>query len=264
MVGPLANVARFSSTRRIAYKYQPETHVSAITNEMTQGLEKMTGTPAYKAKVLIVDDHPIVRQGIAQIINYQPDLFSCCEAGDALEALGALNHCDHPHDLAIIDISLGSISGIELIKALRVRHASLPVLVMSMHDELLYAERVLRAGAQGYIMKQAPTDQVLAAIHQVLRGEIYLSPAVREKILQQRVDPRNTTTTSPIDGLSDRELEVLRLIGLGLSTRDIAETLHRSMKTIETHRARLKTKLKLGNTTQLVHFAVHWVETYYH
>ncbi len=221
----------------------------------------MTGTPSCKANVLIVDDHPIVRQGIAQMINDQPDLLNCCEAGDALEALGALNHCDHSHDLAIIDISLGSISGLDLIKAMRVHHAALPVLVMSMHDELLYAERALRAGAQGYITKQAHTDQVLAAIRQVLRGGIYLSAAVQEKIVQQRIDSHYTTASLPIDGLSDRELEILRFIGLGLSTRDIAATLHRSIKTVETHRARLKTKLKLDNATQLVRFAVQWVET---
>lgn len=220
-----------------------------------------------KRKVLIVDDHPIVRQGIAQLINRESDLEVCCEAGDAEQAIEALhkysgngsNGC--AMDIAIVDMSLPGLSGIELIKTMRTRHPDLPVLVISMHDETLYAERALRAGAKGYIMKQEATEKVLTAIRQILLGEIYISEKMRAKILQRIIDNRFETPSSPVSRLSDKELEVLHLIGKGLRTSDIARELHRSVKTVEAHRANIKDKLNLKNSTELVRFAVQWLES---
>jgi DNA-binding NarL/FixJ family response regulator len=220
-----------------------------------------------KRKVLIVDDHPIVRQGIAQLINHESDLEVCCEAGDAEQAIETLYKCSghgsngHATDIAIVDMSLPGISGIELIKSMHIRHPDLPVLVISMHDETLYAERALRAGAKGYIMKQEATEKVLTAIRQILLGEIYISETMRSKILQRIIDNRFETPSSPVSRLSDKELEVLHLIGKGLRTSDIARELHRSVKTVEAHRANIKDKLNLKNAAELVRFAVQWLES---
>lgn len=210
-----------------------------------------------KIRVLIVDDHPIVRQGIAQLINQEADLSACCEAGNAQEALDIIER-DMP-DILLVDISLGGISGIELVKILKSRHPKIPALVISMHDESLYAERALRAGARGYIMKQEATEKMLAAIRQVTRGDIYLSERMQAKILQ-RVLGSDDSGLSPIDLLSDRELEVFRLIGHGFATRHIARELNRSVKTVETHRAHLKDKLGLKNAAELTRYAVQWIE----
>lgn len=212
-----------------------------------------------KTPVMIVDDHPIVRQGIALLINQQQDMEACCEAGsaeEALESLGAKGHSTP--DLAVVDLSLGGMSGLDLVKTLRSRFPDLPVLIMSMHDESLYAERVLRAGARGYIMKQEATEKILTAIRQILRGEIYVSDRMRTRMLERLVDNRADSSESPLACLSDRELEVLRLIGEGLSTGDIARDLHRSVKTIEAHRANIKEKLDLKNAAELVRFAIQW------
>lgn len=219
-----------------------------------------------KSKILIVDDHPIVRQGIAQLINRESDLEVCGEAGDAEQAMEALNRssangttrCDT--DIAIVDMSLPGVSGIELIKTIHAHYPDMPVLVISMHDESLYAERVLRAGAKGYIMKQEATENVLTAIRQILHGEIYISERMRSKILQRIIDHGFETPSSPVSRLSDKELEVLRLIGRGLRTSEIARELHRSVKTVEAHRANIKEKLSLKNATELVRFAVQWAE----
>lgn len=210
-----------------------------------------------KIRVLIVDDHPIVRQGIAQLINQEPDLTTCCEAGSAQEALDLMTK-DTP-DILLVDISLDGVSGIELVKMLKSRHPKTPALVISMHDESLYAERALRAGARGYIMKQEATEKVLTAIRQVLQGNIYLSERMQGKILQ-RVLSGDDSGLSPIDLLSDRELEVFRLIGHGFATSDIARELNRSVKTVETHRAHLKDKLNLKNAAELTRYAVQWIE----
>lgn len=212
-----------------------------------------------KTPVMIVDDHPIVRQGIALLINQQQDMEACCEAGsaeEALESLGAKGRSTP--DLAVVDLSLGGMSGLDLVKTLRSRFPDLPVLIMSMHDESLYAERVLRAGARGYIMKQEATEKILTAIRQILRGEIYVSDRMRTRMLERLVDNRTDSSESPLACLSDRELEVLRLIGEGLSTGDIARDLHRSVKTIEAHRANIKEKLDLKNAAELVRFAIQW------
>lgn len=212
-----------------------------------------------KTKVLIADDHPIVRQGIVQLINREDDLEVCCEAGDAEQALEALEKC--VSEIAIVDISLPGISGIELIKTMRVNYPDLPILVISMHDESLYAERALRAGARGYVMKQEATEKVLIAIRHILRGEIYISDKMQSKILQRIIDNHLEVAPTPVSCLSDKEFEILRMIGMGFRTIDMASELKRSVKTVEAHRANIKEKLGLKNSTELVKFAVQWVES---
>jgi DNA-binding NarL/FixJ family response regulator len=210
-----------------------------------------------KSRILMVDDHPIVRQGMAQFLNLQDDLRLCCEAGNAEEAMAAMAACNHA--LAIIDISLDGDSGLGLIKTLHHRYPGLALLAMSMHDESLFAERTLRAGASGYLMKQEATENILLAIRQVLSGDIYLSAAMHSRLLRRLVAPRGGVP-GPIAGLSEREFEVLHFLGLGFGTRQIAEKLHRSIKTIEAHRASLKEKLGLKSATELVRFAVQQME----
>lgn len=213
---------------------------------------------AVKHRILIVDDHPIVRQGIAQLINQESDLLVCCEAGDADEAMEKFRSCHH--DVAIVDISLAGVSGIELLQMLRQRGSEIPVLVMSMHDESLYAERALRAGARGYIMKQEATEKILTALRQILKGDIYVSDKMRSRMLQRLIDNRPEENASPVSTLSNRELEILRMIGQGFGTGEIARELKRSVKTIEAHRANIKDKLGLKTAAELVRFAVQWVE----
>lgn len=217
----------------------------------------MPEATAHRHKVFIVDDHPIVRQGISRLIDQEADLMTCCEASSAQEAIDILKTCFA--DIMLVDISLDGVSGIELVKMLKSQHHKIPALVISMHDESLYAERALRAGARGYIMKQEATEKMLTAIRQVLRGDIYLSERMQGKILQ-RVLAGDDSGLSPIDLLSDRELEVFRLIGKGYATSDIAQELNRSVKTVETHRAHLKDKLALKNAAELTRYAVRWVE----
>lgn len=213
--------------------------------------------PVVRRRILMVDDHPIVREGMAKFLNLQDDLHLCCEAGNAQEALAMLHDCNP--DLAIVDMTLRGDSGLELVKTLRHRHPRLPILVMSMHDEGLFAERALRAGANGYLMKLEATAHILAAIRQVLTGNIYLSEAMHNRIAQRLLAP-GKTANGPIGGLTEREFEVLHLIGLGFGTRQIAEKLSRSVKTIEAHRANLKDKLNLPHGPDLVRFAVQWLD----
>ncbi len=210
-----------------------------------------------KARILMVDDHPIVREGMAQFLNLQDDLHLCCQASNAREALAAMSICDHA--LAIVDISLDGDSGLELIKTLRRRYPKVAILTLSMHDESLFAERALRSGANGYLMKQEGTRDILLAVQQVLAGNIYLSAAMHSGLTQRLVMPRRIDL-SPLAGLSEREFEILHLIGLGFGTRQIAEKLNRSIKTIEAHRANLKEKLQLKSGWELVRFAVKFLE----
>lgn len=217
-----------------------------ITNESTRDCGK--------TKVFVVDDHPIVREGIGQLINRQPDLTVCGEAEEAHAALHALETLKP--DVLIVDISLNGPDGIELLKSIRARDAGLPVLILSMHDEALYAERALRAGANGYIMKQEATEKVLVAIRRILHREVYVSDRIAKDMLQQFVGGSPVAKRSPLAGLSDRELEVLRLIGEGHGTRQIAEELHLSIKTVESYQAHLKDKLSLRNARELVQYAV--------
>ncbi|MGD9787832.1 MAG: response regulator [Sulfuricellaceae bacterium] len=212
-------------------------------------------------KIMIVDDHPIVRQGIALLFDSQDDMRAVCEAGSGEEALASLTRSDGAcADLMVVDLSLEGMSGLDLIKAVRSRFPEMPMLVMSMHDESFYAERVLRAGARGYIMKQEATEKILTAVRQILRGGIYVSDKMQTRMLQRLVDSRGEQVETPLSALSDRELEVLRLIGRGLSTGEIARDLHRSVKTVEAHRANIKEKLNLKNAAELVRYAIQWVE----
>jgi DNA-binding NarL/FixJ family response regulator len=217
------------------------------------------GPKQTRTKVLIVDDHPMMRQGLAQLINNEPDLVACCEAESAQQALEAIT-IGQP-ELALVDISLPDKHGLELIKDLQVMHPSLPILVVSMHDESLYAERVLRAGGRGYIMKQEGGKKMMEAIRTVLRGQIYVSEQMSAKILEIFSGRRPENSRSPIEKLTDRGFEVFQLIGQGKGTRQIAEALHLSVKTVEVHRLHIKEKLNLDDAPSLVRYAVRWVET---
>ncbi len=210
-------------------------------------------------RILIVDDHPVFRKGIAMLLDHEPDIIICSEAETATEAMGLVEH--HEFDLVIADISLKDTNGIELVKSLKALRPHLPVLVLSMHDESLYAERALRAGARGYLMKQAPPDQVVTAIRQVLRGELYLSSAANLLMLSTFVSGRGSSgsSKSSVEKLSDRELEIFEQLGKGRGTSMIAHDLHLSVKTIEAHRSHIKTKLGVATAPELVRAAVEWV-----
>ena len=211
-----------------------------------------------KARILIVDDHVIVRQGIAQLVNRELDLDVCAEAGDADSAMAVLK--DTQVDLAIVDISLPGTSGIELVKLMREAQPHLPVLVMSMHDEALYSDRAFRAGAKGYVMKQEATEKLLAAIRKILNGGVYVSDRMQTVMVQRFLNSGVDETVSFIDNLTDREFEILRMIGQGLTVAEIAEKLGRSAKTVEAHRANLREKLGLKRAAELARFATQWVE----
>jgi DNA-binding NarL/FixJ family response regulator len=209
-----------------------------------------------KSKVFIVDDHPIVRQGLALLISREPDLVVC---GDAEEASGALRRIEElKPDLAVVDISLKGPDGLDLLKNVRLRHPNLPVLILSMLDESLYAERALRDGASGYIMKQEATERVLVAIRRILNGEIYVSDRMANRMLHRFAGGSQAGPRSPIADLTDRELEVFRLIGDGHGTRQIAEELCISVKTVESYQAHIKEKLSLKNARELVQRAIQW------
>ncbi len=223
---------------------------------MTKARMRPGGAPD-RYRVLVVDDHPIVRQGLALLINREPDLQVCGEAEEGRSAMQAIETL-RP-DIVILDISLGGPDGLELLKQLRARDADLPVLILSMHDESIYAERVLRAGANGYIMKQEATEVVLTAIRRILDGQVYVPERVASKMLSQYVRGPAVRPRSPLANLSDRELEVFRLIGEGSSTRQIAHTLQLSVKTVESYQAHIKEKLALRNARELQHHAIEWV-----
>ncbi len=211
-----------------------------------------------KITVVIVDDHPIVREGLSQVVNGEEDMTvigmaeTCC---DALELIAG----KHP-TIALVDLSLRDSNGLELIKDLRLRHPDVVILVLSMHDETFYAERVLRAGARGYITKEEAVDKVITGIRRVLAGEIFLSQNMAGKMLSKMVEGRNPNGLS-VERLSDRELEVFDLIGQGMGTRQIARQLHLSIKTVGSHRAHVKQKLKLKTGTELLRHAIQWVQS---
>jgi DNA-binding NarL/FixJ family response regulator len=211
-----------------------------------------------KTKVFLVDDHPLVREWLTTLIHQQADMVVCGEAETAAQALGGVTTLKP--DVAIVDISLQSGSGIELIKDLRAVQPQTATIVLSMHDERLYAERALRAGARGYIMKRETTKKIIAAIRDVLEGKLYLSPRLSSMFAEKFV--QGAKITSPIESLSDRELEVFQLLGQGQETRQIAETLHISMKTVQVFCARIKEKLKLSNATELLREAIRWHESH--
>ena len=216
----------------------------------------MTATAA-KERVLVVDDHPLFRDRLAQIINHELDMEVCGEAESVRQALDILQ--PSAPDLVIVDISLPGTGGLELIKQIRALSLKTPILVLSMHDETLYAERAFRAGANGYITKRQPASEIITAIRRVLASEVYLSVEATATVLSHLPHGGLKQTPRPIDRLTDRELEVLELIGKGRTTREIAATLQLGVATIDTYRARIKEKMNFRNAVELQHFAIRWV-----
>jgi DNA-binding NarL/FixJ family response regulator len=209
-----------------------------------------------KTRILIVDDHPMTRAGLVHVINHQPDLMVCGEAESAAQALDILDS-SRP-DLLLIDITLPGKSGLELIKDVKAMQPELPMLVVSMHDESLYADRVLRAGARGYITKHEGGEKLLEAIRHVLRGKIYVSESMSAHILEIFSGGQNRLDRSSIEKLSDREFEVFESLGEGLSSQQIAKKLHLSAKTVDAHRSNIKTKLSIKTTAELISYAARW------
>ncbi len=225
-----------------------------MKSEMSPKLNETPVSAGKGQRVMLVEDHPVMREGLAQMINHEPDLSICGQYEDAAQAFAAIPAL-HP-DLAIIDLSLKGSSGLELVKNSRASYPKLRMLVLSMYDESLYAERVLRAGASGYIMKQEATEKILDAVRRVLAGGVYLSEKMGSKLMHQLVGGKPVEGGSSLEKLSDRELEVFGLIGQGKGTRQIAEHLRLSVKTIESHRAHIKEKLNLKDANELVHMAI--------
>lgn len=211
-----------------------------------------------KKRIFIVDDHPMMREGLAQLIAKNSELIVCGEAEDAAQALAQIEKLKP--DLALVDITLRSRNGLELIKDLVIRVPSTAVLVISMHDESLYAERVLRAGGHGYVMKQEGGQKLMEAIRCVLGGKTYVSEKMAAKILDI-FSGRKTDNSSPVEKLTDREFEIFQLLGQGRGTKEIADKLHISAKTVEVHRVNIKQKLNVATATELIHFAVRWMES---
>lgn len=211
-----------------------------------------------KKQIIIVDDHPLMRKGLAMIINSEPDLEVSGQASKAEEALNAMDKLNP--DMIIVDVSLPGMSGLELTKHMLAIKPDMLILVVSRHDEALYAERAIRAGARGYVMKMVAGEEILKAIRRVLNGGIYVSDEINDRLLVGMASGHKQLNQSPLEVLSDRELEVFELTGRGLGTREIAERLYLSVKTVESYRARIKNKLNLNNATELMLHAVQWVE----
>lgn len=210
-------------------------------------------------RVFLVDDHPVVRYGIGRILNNEADIQVCGEAGDGNEALAGINELSP--DIVILDISLKEIDGLKLAKHIRSKHPQIPILVLSMHNEMIYAHKALRAGANGYIMKERSSEELVAAVRQVLSGTVYVSEAVKNKVLNAFVayeeDPAGS---SVVERLSDRERQIFLLLGKGLTSRMIAKKLGLSIKTVDTHRSRIKLKLGIETTPQLLLAAAEWAD----
>jgi DNA-binding NarL/FixJ family response regulator len=209
-------------------------------------------------RIVIIDDHPLFRKGLEELIHSDNSFAVCGEAGSAAEAMDVIRELNP--DLAIVDLSLPGANGIELIKNIRAEYPKLPILVLSMHDESLYALRALRAGADGYVMKHEAMANVIQAIHEVLNGRPYLSPAMAAQVITKFAHRQSEGETDAVERLSDRELEVLELIGKGNEVRQIAKLLHLSPKTVETHRAHIKDKLDLKNSREVARFALQWLQ----
>jgi DNA-binding NarL/FixJ family response regulator len=222
-------------------------------------MNSRTKPSAAKVKILIVDDHPMMREGMAQLIGQQPDMEVCGQAGDAHDGLEQVKLLKPT--LVVADLTLPGRDGLELIKDIQALEAGVSVLVLSMHDESLYAERVLRAGGRGYVMKQEGGKRILEAIRQVSAGKIFVSDKMSAKILEIFSGRRPENAASPVENLTDREFEVFQLIGQGIETKDLARQLHVSPKTIEVHRAKIKVKLKIKSMTELIRYAVRWVDS---
>ncbi len=209
-------------------------------------------------KIFLVEDHPIFRKGLAQLIEHNPGFEVVGEAEDAVEALAGIRKA--VPDIVIVDISLKGTSGMDLLKDIRLYFPSMKVLMLSMHDENLYAERALRAGAMGYLMKEEAPETVITALNHILAGKVFVSENISSRMLSRLVDGKAGTGDSPVDVLSDRELQVFQLIGQGASTREIAQGLHVSIKTVENHRAHIKEKLGLKSSLELVQQAALWIQ----
>ncbi len=220
---------------------------------------KQDKTNENETQVLIVDDHPVVRDGLTTIINHEQDFNVCGQADDAPEALKAI--AELKPDIAVVDISLKSSDGIELTKSIKAGHPKLPVIVLSVHDESVYAERALLAGAKAYLMKDAVSENIVKAIRTVLSGEIYVSNTISKKFLHKIARDKAGATKTPIENLSYREFEIFRLIGEGHKASQIARQLHLSTKTIETYRSRIKEKLNLPNASELLQYSIKWAKT---
>lgn len=208
-------------------------------------------------RVFIVDDHPIVRRGLRELISEEGDLEICGEAANATQALEEMENTQP--EVAVIDISLGGTSGIDLIKQVQSKCPRVKILVSSIHDELLFAERALQAGALGYVNKQANTERILQGIRAVAKGDIFMSPQMTRVLMRRMIEGVEDLSRSPVEALSNRELEVFELIGHGMTTREISEKLHVSIKTVETHRQHIKEKLGLDSTTDVIRRAVQWL-----
>jgi DNA-binding NarL/FixJ family response regulator len=219
---------------------------------------KRNAAPDARTRIMIVEDHPMVRTGLRVCIEGQPDLMVCGEASDADEALRSLD--GFKPDVIIIDLSLKGSSGLELIKRIKSRNTAVKMLVSSMHDESLYAERVLSAGALGYVHKEEATEKMVDAIRSIIAGRVYLSEAMSDRLLQRLTTDQKAAGQSAVETLSDRELEVFELIGRGSATRDIARQLHLSIKTVDTYRENIKFKLKLKSAAELSKHAFQWVQ----
>lgn len=221
---------------------------------------RSAGTQASaRKKILLVDDHPMLRAGLAALVNQQLDLAVCAEADEPGKALQAIPRVKP--DLVVTDLTMPGRGGLEFIKDVQAMHPGLPMLVVSMHDEMLYAERALRAGARGYLMKEAGGEKLLLAIRQILGGQVYVSERMSASLFDSMTTRRPRGSSSPIEKLSDREFQVFQLIGQGRNTRDMARQLSLSPKTVDVHRANIKEKLGLPDGTALVRHAVRWVET---
>jgi DNA-binding NarL/FixJ family response regulator len=215
------------------------------------------GARSKRRGILLVDDHPLFRKGMIQLLGQEPDIEVSAEADSSLSALNAIRR--QKFDLAIVDVGLGGgANGIELTKMIKAEQPELPMLVVSMHDEVLYAERALRAGARGYVMKREALDSILNAVRSVLAGEIYVSPSMSKRMLYNHIQGRGETS-SPVERLTDRELEVFQLIGEGCDMHEIARQLHLSKKTVEAHRANIKEKLSVSSAREVVRQAAQWV-----
>jgi len=217
---------------------------------------KPSATVARKSRIFLVDDHPLVREGLANLINRQDDLCVCGEAEDSAEAISGI--AERRPDVALIDISLKTESGLELIKNLESQFPLVALIVLSMHDEALYAERVLRAGARGYVMKRETTKNVLASIRRVLEGGVYVSERVVNAMARRLGSSAKLTGSSPVECLSDRELEIFRLLGQGRTTSQIADDLHLSLKTVQAYCARAKEKFGVNSLGELLRAAIRW------
>jgi DNA-binding NarL/FixJ family response regulator len=218
--------------------------------------DKTTDKSGSRHRVFIVDDHPLVREGLANLINQQSDLVVCGQAEDAAQTLAGIGASRA--ELALIDISLKTASGLELVKDLKVHFPDVALIVLSMHDEMLYAERAIRAGARGYVMKRETTKEVLTAIRRVLQGDVYVSERVVNLMARRLGSPRKAAASSPVEQLSDRELEIFRLLGQGRTTSQIATDLHLSLKTVQAYCARAKEKFGVDSLTELLRAAIRW------